>query len=146
MAERLLIVTDGVVKDAVLELPDGYRTLVADAREVRVVVPLQGSWSDSQRRADEVVARLGSLRPKPSAEVGSHDPFVAVGETFARFPADMVLLVLRDSVLATKPGRTVADRVRQGLAVPVWVLAVDDEGRIVPGQTVPGQPLNVRAW
>ena len=140
---RVLIITNEVVANPT-GVPDVVSEQVRRADAVRVVAPALTSrlhsWlSDvdaEYREADERMRMLvGGIDapggPAISGEVGDEDPFVALADALAEFPADALILGVHAVDDANWRERHFSKKVRERFGLPVTEVMLDREGQVL---------------
>jgi hypothetical protein len=143
-AKRVLIIANEAVADRPAGVPEVVRKQVLEAEEVRVVAPmltsrLQSWVSDidaaASRADDRMQAIVGSIgasgQPATRGRVGDEDPFQAVADALAEFPADALILAVHAPDAANWRERRFAEKVRARFDLPVTEMLLDREGRVV---------------
>ena len=130
MTKRLLIAT-GETAQRPADLPFGVRELIDQADEILVITPALPSrfeWlasaTDKARdhadeRLREVLGQLGELGAEATGTVGADDPLLAFEDALAGFPADHVLVALRDAERADWQERGLLDELLNRFGRPV---------------------------
>jgi hypothetical protein len=138
MAKRLLV-TAGMVASRAEALPFGVRELIDAADEILVVTPalptrfewLASATDKAREQADErlgeVLGQLAELGSPAEGAVGADDPILAFEDALGAFPADHILVALRDPERADWQERGLLDALvgRFGLPVTIFTLSGD---------------------
>lgn len=143
--KRVLIIAHEAIAD-VADVPEVVRKQVAEAEEVRVVVPRVTSalhkWvSDidaetalADERLDALVGYIASEageQPRVGGQVGDEDAFLAVADALAVFAADALILGVLAPEAASWRARDLGERVRERFRLPVTEMRIDHAGRVV---------------
>jgi hypothetical protein len=134
---RLLIAV-GQAAARAEDLPSGVRELIEGADETLVIAPalptrfewLSSATDEARQQADQRLRTvLGHLEEESggpvSGSVGADDPVLAFQDALAGFPADHILIALRDADRSGWQERGLLDKVL-GLGVPVTVFTVSE--------------------
>jgi hypothetical protein len=143
-AKRVLIIANEAVADRPAGVPEVVRNQVLEAEEVRVVAPtltsrlqswvsdIDGAASDADERMQAIVGSIGeSGQPATRGLVGDEDPFQAVADALAEFPADALILAVHAPDAANWRERRFAEKVRARFDLPVTEMLLDRDGRVV---------------
>jgi hypothetical protein len=143
-AKRVLIIANEAVADRPAGVPEIVRRQVLEAEEVRVVAPVLTtrlqSWvsdidaaaSEADERMHAIVGSIGaSGQPAARGHVGDEDPFQAVADALAEFPADALILAVHAPDVANWRERRFAEKVRTRFDIPVTEMLLDRDGRVV---------------
>jgi hypothetical protein len=135
-----LLVAAGQAAAGLEDLPAGVRELVDSADETLVIAPvlptrfewLSSATDKAREQADERLrAVLGQLEDESgnpvSGSVGADDPILAFEDALAGFPADHILVGLRDAERSGWQERGLLDQLLR-FGVPVTVFAVPPAG------------------
>ena len=146
-SETRLLIATGEAAASVDELPALVRVLVSEASEILVMTPilttaLQWIASDTDRaryEADErladVLSDVRAIAPaaKVSAQVGDETPLTAFTDALRRFPANHILIALRNSEHSGWQERGLTDALLRDFHIPITLFEIDQAGR-VPGR------------
>lgn len=141
---RVLIIANEAVADRPAGVPEVVRRQVLEAEEVRVIAPMLTSrlqsWvsdidaaaSAADERMNAIVGSIGeSGQPATVGQIGDEDPFQAVADALAVFPADALILALHAPDVANWRERRFAAKVRERFDLPVTEMLLDRDGRVL---------------
>jgi hypothetical protein len=135
MAKRLLVAA-GAAASRAEALPFGVRELIDAADEILVVtpaLPTRFEWlasatdkarAEADQRLGEVLGQLDELGSPTQGTVGADDPMLAFEDALGAFPADHILVALRDPERADWQERGLLDALVDRFSVPVTVFAL----------------------
>jgi hypothetical protein len=137
---KLLVATGAAVAD-VEQLPPLIRELLEEASEILVITPmlpgrLQWLASDSDRarhEADErlntVLGQLAELDVAATGRIADDTPLTAFADALRDFPADHILIAIRNSEHAGWQERGLIDEIR-AFGIPITVFEIDASGAV----------------
>jgi len=135
MTTRLLVVA-GEAASSPEELPFGVRQLIRAAEEILVVTPalptrfewLASATDKAREEADErlqtVLGQLGNSGSGVRGRVGADDPLLAFEDALRDFPADHILVALRESDRSDWQERGLLDQLLERFGLPVTAFAL----------------------
>ena len=143
-AKRLLIISNELVADRPAGVPEVVSRQVRDAEEVRVVAPaltsrlqswvsdIDGAVLEADGRMQELVGGItGDGHPGIHGQVGDEDPFQAVADALADFPADALIISVHPPDEANWRERRLGEKIRARFGLPVTEMVLDRAGRVV---------------
>jgi hypothetical protein len=138
MAARLLVAA-GAAASGAEDLPFGIRELIDAADEILVVTPalptrfewLASATDKAREQADqrlgEVLGQLEELGSPAEGAVGADDPMLAFEDALGAFPADHIVVALRDPERADWQERGLLDALVDRFGLPVTMFTLPTE-------------------
>jgi len=149
MGERLLILANEFVPDARESMSSEHRRAFDEADEILVIAPtlttrlqswvsdIDGARALADERMRRIVADMGDAgQERAGGAVGDEDQVLAVADALAEFSADRLVVVVRDPRATSHHERGLVERLRQRFALPITVVVVDVDGRLLSETTI----------